>query len=142
MLVQKAEPTSTRNTRWTDMIAGLSIAGLLLPEAVAYSNIANLPLQTGVIALFAGLLCYGLFGTSRFAIVSATSSSAVILAAVSASLAHGDSALRMSLAIGLVIVTGLFFSDCRSRTPRQHFQFHRQACVTRICIWTRDCHHC
>jgi len=56
------------------VIAGLSIAGILLTEAVAYSSIANLPSQTGIIALFAGLICYDLFGTSRFAIVSATSS--------------------------------------------------------------------
>lgn len=39
-----------------DWGAGLSIAGLLLPEAVAYSGIAGLPPQAGVIALFAGLL--------------------------------------------------------------------------------------
>ncbi|MGZ3241159.1 MAG: SulP family inorganic anion transporter [Burkholderiaceae bacterium] len=103
------ESNTTDKTHWQDIIAGLSIAGLLLPEAVAYSTVANLPLQTGVIALFAGLLCYGLFGTSRFAIVSATSSSAIVLAAASASLAHGDIALRISLAMGLVIVTGLFF---------------------------------
>src|ERR1035437_3742518 len=103
-------PTSSTvgNTRWQDLIAGLSIAGLLLPEAVAYANVANLPLQTGVIALFAGLLCYGFFGTSRYAIVSATSSSALVLAAASASLAHGDSSLRISLAIGLVIVPARF----------------------------------
>jgi MFS superfamily sulfate permease-like transporter len=90
-------------------LAGLSIAGLLLPEAVAYSSIAALPPQAGVIALFAGLLCYGLFGTSRFAIVSATSSSAAVLAAATATLAGGDSALRLTLAIGLVVVTGAFF---------------------------------
>ncbi|NKI72610.1 STAS domain-containing protein [Collimonas pratensis] len=92
-----------------DLVAGLSIAGLLLPEAVAYSSIANLPPQTGVIALFAGLLCYGLFGSSRFAIVSATSSSAAVLAAATASMANGDIGLRMTLAIGLVMITGLFF---------------------------------
>jgi MFS superfamily sulfate permease-like transporter len=76
---QPVEPTN----RWQDVLAGLSIAGLLLPEAVAYSSIAALAPQ-GVIALFAGLLCYGLFGTSRFAIVSATSSSAAVLAAATA----------------------------------------------------------
>ncbi|WP_081992826.1 SulP family inorganic anion transporter [Collimonas arenae] len=92
-----------------DLVAGLSIAGLLLPEAVAYSSIANLPPQTGVIALFAGLLCYGLFGSSRFAIVSATSSSAAVLAAATASMSNGDVGLRMTLAIGLVMITGLFF---------------------------------
>ncbi|MEB0045231.1 MULTISPECIES: SulP family inorganic anion transporter [unclassified Pseudomonas] len=95
--------------RWQDLLAGLSIAGLLLPEAVAYSSIAALPPQAGVIALFAGLLCYGLLGTSRFAIVSATSSSAAVLAAATATLAGGDPALRLTLAIGLVLVTGGFF---------------------------------
>ena len=63
-----------------DILAGLAIAGLLLPEAVAYSGLAGLPPQAGVIALLAGLTCYGLIGTSRFAIVSATSSSAAVLA--------------------------------------------------------------
>ncbi|WP_433735710.1 SulP family inorganic anion transporter [Pseudomonas putida] len=95
--------------RWQDVLAGLSIAGLLLPEAVAYSSIAALAPQAGVIALFAGLLCYGLFGTSRFAIVSATSSSAAVLAAATATLANGDPQLRSALAIGLVLVTGAFF---------------------------------
>ncbi|BCX68577.1 SulP family inorganic anion transporter [Pseudomonas izuensis] len=95
--------------RWQDLLAGVSIAGLLLPEAVAYSGIAALAPQAGVIALFAGLLCYGLFGTSRFAIVSATSSSAAVLAAATATLANGDEQLRSTLAFSLVLVTGAFF---------------------------------
>ncbi|MFI8226101.1 SulP family inorganic anion transporter [Pseudomonas sp. NPDC085632] len=95
--------------RWQDVLAGLSIAGLLLPEAVAYSTIAALAPQAGVIALFAGLLCYGLFGSSRFAIVSATSSSAAVLAAATATLANGDPQLRSTLAVGLVLVTGVLF---------------------------------
>ncbi|PYY67542.1 hypothetical protein CRX42_26470 [Pseudomonas jessenii] len=103
-----ANPTEQPN-RWQDLLAGLSIAGLLLPEAVAYSSIAALAPQAGVIALFAGLLCYGVFGTSRFAIVSATSSSAAVLAAATATLANGDPGLRSTLAIGLVLVTGVFF---------------------------------
>ncbi len=92
-----------------DLIAGLSLAGLLLPEAVAYSSIANLPPQAGVIALFCGLISYGLVGTSRFAIVSATSSSAAVLAAASAAMGGGDNALRLTIAIAMVILTGLFF---------------------------------
>jgi MFS superfamily sulfate permease-like transporter len=94
----------------SDIIAGLSLAGLLLPEAVAYSSIANLPPQAGVIALFAGLICYGLVGTSRFAIVSATSSSAAVLAAASVTMSGGDNTLRLAIAIGLVMLTGLFFT--------------------------------
>jgi MFS superfamily sulfate permease-like transporter len=97
------------SAHWQDAIAGLSIAGLLLPEAVAYSGIASLPPQAGIIALIAGLACYGLFGTSRFAIVSATSSSAAVLGAATASLAGGDPALRLTLAAGLVLVTGAYF---------------------------------
>lgn len=103
------QKTSEQPNRWQDLLAGLSIAGLLLPEAVAYSSIAALAPQAGVIALFAGLLCYGLFGTSRFAIVSATSSSAAVLAAATATLANGDPQLRSALAIGLVLMTGAFF---------------------------------
>lgn len=102
-------PEPVKRAVLADLIAGLSIAGLLLPEAVAYSSIANLPPQTGVIALFAGLLCYGLFGSSRFAIVTATSSSAAVLAAATASIANGDNGLRSTLAIGLVMITGVFF---------------------------------
>lgn len=100
---------SLTNFKWQDGIAGLSIAGLLLPEAVAYSSIGNLPPQTGIIALFAGLLCYGLFGTSRFAIVSATSSSAAVLAAATMSFSNIDSANRLILGFGLVVVTGCMF---------------------------------
>ena len=92
-----------------DLIAGLAIAGLLLPEAVAYSSIANLPPQTAVIALFAGLICYALIGTSRFAIVSATSSSAAVLAAASSSLAGGDAGARIALCAALVIAAGAYF---------------------------------
>lgn len=92
-----------------DIIAGLSLAGLLLPEAVAYSSIANLPPQAGVIALFSGLICYGLVGTSRFAIVSATSSSAAVLAAASAAVGNGDNTLRVTIAVAMVILTGVFF---------------------------------
>jgi sulfate permease, SulP family len=90
-----------------DLLAALSIAGLLLPEAVAYSGVANLPPQAGVIGLFAGLICYGLVGRNRIAIVSATSSSAAVLAAASSALGAGDQAARVLLATILVPATGL-----------------------------------
>jgi len=90
-----------------DAIAGLSIAGLLLPEAVAYSGIAGLPPQAGVIALLCGLLVYALAGSSRFAIVSATSSSAAVLFAATHS-AAGLAGPR-ALGLGLVLMAGVFF---------------------------------
>jgi MFS superfamily sulfate permease-like transporter len=92
-----------------DLVAGVSMAGLLLPEAVAYSGIAGLPPQAGVLGLFAGLLVYGWIGRSRFALVSATSSSAAVLGAATLSLAGPDAALRAALAAALVLATGLAF---------------------------------
>ncbi|MFK2931560.1 SulP family inorganic anion transporter [Dyella agri] len=89
-----------------DVLAGLAIAGLLVPEAVAYSGIAGLPPQAGVIALFVGLVCYGLLGRSRYAIVSATSSSAAVLAAGTLALAGNDAAARVAIAATLVLLGG------------------------------------
>ncbi|RDI99123.1 SulP family inorganic anion transporter [Dyella solisilvae] len=92
-----------------DLIAGLSIAGLLIPEAVAYSGIAGLPPQAGVIALFVGLASYGVLGRSRFAIVSATSSSAAVLAAGTIALAGNDPGARAAMAATLVLLGGACF---------------------------------
>src|ERR1700694_5698727 len=100
---------TTRASR-AALFAGLSIAGLLLPEAVAYSGVANLPPQAGVIALFAGLVCYGLIGRSRFAIVTATSSSAAVLASATLTLGGGDLAQRVALAATLVGGAALAFA--------------------------------
>ena len=69
-----ATPSATQRIG-LDALAGLSIAGLLIPEAVAYAGLANLPPQAGLIALLSGLVVYALTGSSRFAIVSSTSSS-------------------------------------------------------------------
>lgn len=92
-----------------DIIAGLSIAGLLFPEAVAYARIANLPIVSGIVGLLIGLLVYRLLGQSRFAIVSATSSSSALLAASITSLGISDPAHRMTLAFALVLITGMLF---------------------------------
>jgi MFS superfamily sulfate permease-like transporter len=97
-----------------DILAGLSMAGLLLPEAVAYSGLANLPPQAGVIALFAGLTCYALIGRSRVAIVSATSSSAAVLASALLALGASSVAERVAFASVLVFGTGIAFALCGS----------------------------
>ena len=66
---------------WNDLGAGLCVAGLLIPEAVAYSGLAGLPVVNALTATMIGLAIYALFGGSRFAIVSPTSSSATLSAA-------------------------------------------------------------
>ncbi|AIF46322.1 SulP family inorganic anion transporter [Dyella japonica] len=105
-----ASPATKASPTWhLDLVAGLSIAGLLIPEAVAYSGIANLPPQAGVIALFVGLATYGLLGRSRYAIVSATSSSAAVLAAGTLALAGGSDVSRVAMAATLVLLGGVCF---------------------------------
>lgn len=91
-----------------DLIAGLSVAGLMLPEAVAYAGIAGLPPQRAIFAAIAGCLIYAAVGRSRFAIVSPTSSSAAILAAALAVL-PGDAAQKALLATLAVGLAGLVF---------------------------------
>jgi MFS superfamily sulfate permease-like transporter len=65
-----------------------------------------------VIGLFAGLFCYGLIGRSHIAIVSATSSSAAVLASSTVALGANDLAQRVALASVLVVGTGLAFVLC------------------------------
>lgn len=98
-----------------DWIAGLSVAGLMLPEAVAYAGIAGLPPQRAICAAIAGCLAYGLFGRSRFAIVSPTSSSAAILAATLLALpgSAGDKAVLATILVALVGILFLIASIVR-----------------------------
>ena len=100
---------TTLTSRTSDLLAGISLAGLLLPEAVAYAGLANLPPQAGVVALFAGLICYGVIGRSRYAVVSATSSSAAVPAAATFAVAGVDAAQRVALAGLLVVGSGVAF---------------------------------
>ena len=93
-----------------DALAGLSLAGLLLPEAVAYSGLANLPPQAGVIGMFAGLICYACIGRSRYAIVTATSSSAAVFAAATLALGGNIASQRLIFASLLVGATGIAFA--------------------------------
>jgi MFS superfamily sulfate permease-like transporter len=94
------------STLAADAVAGLSVAFILLPEAVAYSAIAHLTIQSGITAALAGLLCYACLGKSPFAVVAPTSSAAALLAAVVLSLHPVDGSFATSLATGLVMLTG------------------------------------
>ena len=94
--------------RLHDLVAGLCVAGLMLPEAVAYAGIAGLAPQHAIFAGIAGCLIYPLVGRSRFAIVSATSSSAAILAATLAVMPLAASE-RAALAAIIVGMAGLLF---------------------------------
>jgi MFS superfamily sulfate permease-like transporter len=100
----------TPNTKYAfkpiDVLAGLSVASILLPQTVAYAAIAHLSIQAGMCAMLIGLLCYAIFGASRFAIVSPTSSSAMLLTAAALSLMPKGSAEQIAFSFALVILTG------------------------------------
>ena len=93
-----------------DLSAGLCVAGLLLPEAVAYAGLAHLPVAHALTAMLVGLAIYGLFGGSRFAIVAPTSSSATLAAAavlsVSGGAAMADPARYAQALFALVLMAG------------------------------------
>jgi SulP family sulfate permease len=90
-----------------DVVAALTTWALVVPQAIAYAQIAQLPPQAGLFAAFAGLLGYGLFGSSRQLIVSPTSATAAISAALVAPVAMGDAARFGALSAALAILVGV-----------------------------------
>ena len=93
-----------------DLVAGLCVAGLLLPEAVAYAGLARLPVGHALTAMLVGLAVYALFGGSRYAIVSPTSSTATLSAAAVVSMsgvaALADPARHAQALMALVLLSG------------------------------------
>ena len=102
-------PQYDRSWFKSDLIAGLTVWALVVPQAIAYAQIAGLPPQAGVFASFAAPLGYALFGTSRQMICSPTSATAAISAALVAPviIEHPEDFAAMSAA--LAILCGIAF---------------------------------
>lgn len=92
-----------------DIVAGVAIAGLLIPEGMAYAGIAGVPPQMGLYSALVGMFVYAIFGTSRQLAVTSTSSSAAMLAALVAPLAAVNSARYMLLVSAVTIAAGFLF---------------------------------
>jgi len=92
-----------------DVIAGVALAGLLVPQGMAYAGIAGVRPEMGLYAASAGMFTYAIFGTSRQLAVTATSSSAAMLAALVAPIASGDPARYTLLASAAAVAAGLIF---------------------------------
>lgn len=98
-----------------DIIAGLTLWGLVVPEAMAYAGIAGLPPETGLYTLLAALLVYAIMGTSHHLVVQATSATAALLASsvmaamVATAVSTSDPESYQAYATGFVLVTGLVF---------------------------------
>lgn len=93
------------------LLAGLAIAGMLVPEAVAYAAIAGVPTAHALVAALVGLLVYPFIGSSRFATMSATSSAAAIFASVVAANGAANAFALVGLTGGLFIVAALARAD-------------------------------
>jgi sulfate permease, SulP family len=93
-----------------DVLAGLTVWSIVVPQAVAYAQIAGLPPQAALFAAPGALVGYALLGTSRSLVVGATSSTAALSAATVGSLAHGDAASFAALAAALALVVAAVFA--------------------------------
>lgn len=74
----------------SDLVAGLIVWSVVVPQAVAYAQIAGLSLEAGLVAAHGGLIGYVLIGTSRTLVVSATTATAAVSASPVGSIAGGD----------------------------------------------------
>ncbi len=91
-------PTYQRAWLRVDFIAGLTILALLIPEGMAYAELAGLPPQTAFYAAPIGLLLYAIFGTSRQLMVAVSAVIATMSAAAVAPLAAaGSTGIRRAL---------------------------------------------
>jgi len=93
----------------SDLVAGLVLAAILVPQGMAYAQLAGLPAVTGLYTTIACLLGYALFGPSRVLVLGPDSSvSPMIFAAITPLLvAGGDPGRAVVLAGMLAILVGL-----------------------------------
>jgi sulfate permease, SulP family len=97
--------------RWVrgDLIAGVTVAALIVPKNLGYAAIAGIPLQNGLYAAAAGAILYAIFGTCRQ--ISMGPSSGLAAVAASAVFTAGiiDQQDIASFVAGITLVSGLLF---------------------------------
>lgn len=102
-----------RSSLRADLVAGLTVWAVLVPEALAYAAIAGVSPVVGLYAAPGALLLYAVFGSSRYLVVGPMSATAALSAAIVGDLATDGSqvaALTATLAIcvgGAGLVAGL-----------------------------------
>ena len=90
-----------------DLTAGISVAAVALPVAVAYAQLAGFDPVVGLYSSILPLVAYAFFGTSRQLIVNPDAATCAIIAAAITPLAAGNTELYQSLSIALTFLTGL-----------------------------------
>ena len=104
----------TYEPKWlrVDAIAGLTLWGILVPEALAYAAMADAPLQAGLYALLGSLVVYAILGTTRQAVSAPTSGSSVMMAAVVTPFLVTVPKEFAELLVLLVLVVGIILLLC------------------------------
>src|SRR4249919_273793 len=89
-----------------DLVAGLAVWAVLVPESLAYAVLAGVPPVVGLWAAPAALVLYAALGSSRHLVVGPMSASAALSGVVVGGLA-GDPGRAAALTAGVALVTGL-----------------------------------
>ncbi|MCF1214184.1 SulP family inorganic anion transporter [Pseudomonas aeruginosa] len=91
-----------------DVQAGLSVAAIQIPTAIAYAQIAGFPPQVGLYACILPMLIYALIGSSRQLMVGPDAATAAMVPAAITPLAAGDPQRLVDLSMIVAIMVGLF----------------------------------
>ena len=99
----------TYNRAWLgkDLVAGMVLCALLVPQGMAYAELAGLPAITGLYTTIVCLLAYAAFGPSPYLVLGPDSSLGPMIAAAILPLAAGDEAYAIALAGMLALFVGL-----------------------------------
>jgi MFS superfamily sulfate permease-like transporter len=100
---------SSYQARWLrrDIVAGLVLTALLVPQGMAYAELAGLPAITGLYTSILCIVAYALFGPSRILVLGPDSSLGPMIAATIIPLvgARGDEAVALASALALLVGT-------------------------------------
>ncbi|WP_162263885.1 SulP family inorganic anion transporter [Terrabacter sp. Soil811] len=103
----------TRPRLRTDLVAGVTVAALALPSAMAYAELAGVPVSAGLYALLLPVLAYAVLGSAPRVVVGPEGTVSLLIATVVAPLAAGGSAQYAALASLLAIMVGVVFLAAR-----------------------------
>jgi high affinity sulfate transporter 1 len=90
-----------------DLLAGVTVAAYLVPQVMAYAEIAGLPPVAGLWAITGSLVVYAVLGSSRQLSVGPESTTALLTASAIAPLAAGDPGRYAALAAALAGMVGV-----------------------------------
>lgn len=89
-----------------DVKAGLSVAAVALPVAIAYAELAGVGAIVGLYSCVLPMIAYALFGSSRQLIVGPDATTCAVIAAVVVPLSAGNSELHWQLTIAMTLMMG------------------------------------